>query len=66
MCFKDGSICHFAIEKSEGSLSHQRFKQVLKDFLKLKSGCKWWELGNMWEEGKRRRLGKIIVLEGEG
>ncbi|KAL3517669.1 hypothetical protein ACH5RR_020258 [Cinchona calisaya] len=34
--------------------------------MELKSGGRWRELGDMWEEGERGRLGKIVVLEGEG
>lgn len=26
---------------------------------------KWREVGNMWEEGERRRLGKTVVVEDE-
>lgn len=33
--------------------------------MELKSGGKWRELGNMWEEGDRRHFGKIVVVEGE-
>lgn len=29
-------------------------------------GGKWRELGDMWEEGERRRLGRIAVLDGQG
>jgi hypothetical protein len=29
----------------------------------LKNGGKWRELGDMWEEGERRRLGKTVVVE---
>ncbi|XP_057965061.1 F-box/kelch-repeat protein OR23 [Malania oleifera] len=29
--------------------------------MELKNGGKWKELGDMWEEGDRRRLGKIVV-----
>ncbi|KAL3504068.1 hypothetical protein ACH5RR_033909 [Cinchona calisaya] len=32
--------------------------------MELRSGGKWGELGNMWEEGERGWLGKIVVLEG--
>ncbi|KAI3460944.1 hypothetical protein Pfo_017607 [Paulownia fortunei] len=34
--------------------------------MELKSGGKWRELGDMWEEGERRRLGKIVVVEDGG
>ncbi|CDP03718.1 unnamed protein product [Coffea canephora] len=34
--------------------------------MELKSGGKWREVGDMWEEGERRMLGKIVVLEGDG
>lgn len=34
--------------------------------MELKNGSKWKELGDMWEEGERRRLGKIVVVEGRG
>ncbi|KAL3849946.1 hypothetical protein ACJIZ3_011828 [Penstemon smallii] len=34
--------------------------------MELKNGGKWRELGDMWEEGERRRLGKIVVVEGGG
>ncbi|CAI9785719.1 unnamed protein product [Fraxinus pennsylvanica] len=34
--------------------------------MELKNGGKWRELGDMWEEGERRRLGKIVVVEDEG
>ncbi|KAF9605787.1 hypothetical protein IFM89_018514 [Coptis chinensis] len=33
--------------------------------LELKSGGKWREIENMWEEGERRRLGNVVVLDGE-
>lgn len=29
----------------------------------LNNGGKWRELGDMWQEGERRRLGKIVVVE---
>ncbi|KAK3193594.1 hypothetical protein Dsin_024904 [Dipteronia sinensis] len=29
-------------------------------------GGKWREVGDMWEEGQRARLGKIVVLEDDG
>lgn len=29
----------------------------------LESG-KWREIGNMWEEGERRRLGTVVVVDG--
>lgn len=31
----------------------------------LKTGGRWIEVGDMWEEGERRRLGKIVVIEDE-
>lgn len=34
--------------------------------MELKNGGKWRELGDMWDEGERRRLGKIVVIEDEG
>lgn len=34
--------------------------------MELKNGCKWRQIGDMWEEGERGRLGKIVVLEGDG
>ncbi|KAK6120043.1 hypothetical protein DH2020_046173 [Rehmannia glutinosa] len=34
--------------------------------MELKNGGKWRELGDMWEEGERRRLGKIVVVEDGG
>lgn len=34
--------------------------------MELNNGCRWRELGDMWEVGERRRLGKIVVLEGDG
>ena len=34
--------------------------------MELKSGGKWWEVGDMWEEGEMRMLGKIVVLGGDG
>lgn len=34
--------------------------------MELKNGGRWREIGDMWEEGERRRLGKIAVLEGDG
>lgn len=34
--------------------------------MELNSGGKWREVGNMWEDGERRMLGKIVVLEDEG
>ncbi|KAL1550149.1 F-box/kelch-repeat protein or23 [Salvia divinorum] len=33
--------------------------------MEVMNGGKWRELGDMWEEGERRRLGKIVVAEGE-
>nr|GMD15514.1 F-box/kelch-repeat protein OR23 [Ipomoea batatas] len=33
--------------------------------MELKNGGKWKEIGDMWEEGERGRLGKIVVLEDE-
>lgn len=30
--------------------------------MELKNGGKWRELGDMWDEGERRRLGKIVVV----
>ncbi|KAF9596810.1 hypothetical protein IFM89_013596 [Coptis chinensis] len=33
--------------------------------LELKSGGKWREIENMWEEGERRRLSNVVVLDGE-
>ncbi|KAI7990113.1 F-box/kelch-repeat protein OR23 [Camellia lanceoleosa] len=33
--------------------------------MNLKNGGKWRELGDMWGEGERRRLGKIVVVENE-
>ncbi|KAK4408130.1 F-box/kelch-repeat protein OR23 [Sesamum angolense] len=31
--------------------------------MELKNGGRWRELGDMWEEGERRRLGKIVVVD---
>lgn len=31
----------------------------------LRNGGKWRELGDMWEVGERRRLGKIVVFDDE-
>ncbi|KAK4441605.1 F-box/kelch-repeat protein OR23 [Sesamum alatum] len=31
--------------------------------MELKTGGRWRELGDMWEEGERRRLGKIVVVD---
>ncbi|XP_059660385.1 F-box/kelch-repeat protein OR23 isoform X2 [Cornus florida] len=39
------------------------YKDVV--MIELKNGGKWRELGDMWEEGERRRLGKIVVVEDE-
>lgn len=33
--------------------------------MELKNGGKWRELGDMWDEGERRRPGKIVVVDGE-
>ncbi|XP_043693477.1 F-box/kelch-repeat protein OR23 [Telopea speciosissima] len=33
--------------------------------LELKNGGKWREIGDMWEEGERGRLGNVVVVEGE-
>uniref|UniRef100_A0A5B7CGD3 Putative F-box domain, cyclin-like protein n=1 Tax=Davidia involucrata TaxID=16924 RepID=A0A5B7CGD3_DAVIN len=33
--------------------------------MELRNGGKWRELGNMWQEGERNRLGKIVVVEDE-
>ncbi|PIA36513.1 hypothetical protein AQUCO_03400425v1 [Aquilegia coerulea] len=33
--------------------------------LELKNGGRWREIENMWEEGERRRLGNVVVLDGE-
>ncbi|KAL8116580.1 hypothetical protein AgCh_022927 [Apium graveolens] len=29
-------------------------------------GSQWRELGDMWEEGEGRRLGRIVVIDGQG
>lgn len=34
--------------------------------MEFENGAKWRELGDMWEEGERRRLGKIVVVEDGG
>lgn len=34
--------------------------------MELKNGSKWRELGDMWEEGERRKLGKIAMVENGG
>lgn len=34
--------------------------------MELRNGGKWRELGDMWGEGERRRLGKIVVVEDGG
>ncbi|KAL8513750.1 hypothetical protein ACS0TY_013018 [Phlomoides rotata] len=34
--------------------------------MELKNGGKWRELGDMWDEGERRRLGKIVVVDDGG
>ncbi|VFR02075.1 unnamed protein product [Cuscuta campestris] len=41
--------------------------QYYKDavVMELKNGGKWKEIGDMWEEGERGRLGKIVVVEGD-
>ncbi|KAK9098814.1 hypothetical protein Syun_025859 [Stephania yunnanensis] len=34
--------------------------------MKLMDGCwKWREIRDMWREGERRRLGSIVVVDGE-
>nr|DAD19806.1 TPA_asm: hypothetical protein HUJ06_021269 [Nelumbo nucifera] len=33
--------------------------------LELKNGGKWREIGDMWEEGERRRLGKVVAVDGD-
>ncbi|GMH27973.1 hypothetical protein Nepgr_029816 [Nepenthes gracilis] len=33
--------------------------------MKLKDGGRWKEVGDMWEDGERMRLGKIVVLDEE-
>ncbi|XP_042516374.1 F-box/kelch-repeat protein OR23-like isoform X2 [Macadamia integrifolia] len=33
--------------------------------LELKKGGKWREIGDMWEEGERSRLGNVVVVDGE-
>lgn len=33
--------------------------------LELKSGGKWREIDSMWEEGERRKLGNVVVLDGQ-
>ncbi|KAF5197267.1 Galactose oxidase/kelch repeat superfamily protein [Thalictrum thalictroides] len=33
--------------------------------LELKNGGRWREIENMWEEGERRRLGNVVVLDGK-
>lgn len=33
--------------------------------MELSNGGKWREIGDMWGEGERRRLGKIVVVEDE-
>ncbi|XP_004247228.1 F-box/kelch-repeat protein OR23 [Solanum lycopersicum] len=39
----------------------QYYRDVL--VMEMKNGGKWRELGDMWEEGERWKLGKIVVLE---
>ncbi|XAR58621.1 hypothetical protein NMG60_11014094 [Bertholletia excelsa] len=34
--------------------------------MEMKDGGKWRELGDMWDEGERRRLGKIVVVDDLG
>ncbi|KAL3621684.1 F-box/kelch-repeat protein or23 [Castilleja foliolosa] len=34
--------------------------------MELKNGGKWREVGDMWEEGERRKLGKIVVVDHAG
>lgn len=34
--------------------------------MELSNGGKWREIGDMWGEGERRRLGKIVVVEDVG
>ncbi|KAF8392247.1 hypothetical protein HHK36_022589 [Tetracentron sinense] len=31
--------------------------------LELKNGGKWREIGDMWEEGERRKLGNVVVVD---
>ncbi|KAJ4954470.1 hypothetical protein NE237_011253 [Protea cynaroides] len=33
--------------------------------LELKNGGKWREIGDMWEEGERARLGYVVIVDGE-
>lgn len=39
----------------------QYYKDVV--VMEMKNGGKWRELGDMWEEGERRKLGNIVVVE---
>lgn len=39
----------------------QYYRDVL--VMEMKNGGKWRELGDMWEEGERWKLGKIVVVE---
>lgn len=41
----------------------QYYRDVL--VMEMKNGGKWRELGDMWEEGERWKLGKIVVVEDE-
>ncbi|KAL0437384.1 UNVERIFIED_CONTAM: F-box/kelch-repeat protein OR23 [Sesamum radiatum] len=40
-----------------------RFRAGDAVVMELKNGGRWRELGDMWEEGERRRLGKIVVVD---
>lgn len=41
----------------------QYYRDVVVMEMKNGGGGKWRELGDMWEEGERWRLGKIVVVE---
>ncbi|EPS57695.1 hypothetical protein M569_17121, partial [Genlisea aurea] len=34
--------------------------------MELDNGCRWREIGDMWEEGERRKLGRIAIVEDGG
>ncbi|KAJ8534677.1 hypothetical protein K7X08_016405 [Anisodus acutangulus] len=44
----------------------QYYRDVVVMEMKNGGGGKWRELGDMWEEGERWRLGKIVVVEDDG
>ncbi|KAL8116473.1 hypothetical protein AgCh_022833 [Apium graveolens] len=70
----DDKTVNYVDESGEAeSKSNERFlikyyKNVV--VMEMKNGgvirSQWRELGDMWEEGERRQLGRIAVIDGQG